>query len=172
MPSVSSVVDGFDVCDVTIIPRILLIEDTGPIKQIIRFAIVGAINTAVDLAVLNALILATGTGRRGALYAIFQGIAFLCAMINSYLLNRNWTFSRAPGKSQALEGGEFVLISILGAGVNVGGSSYVATYVEPIRGLVAFWPSIAALVGTALSLGFNFVGYKYFVFSSRVHSRA
>jgi GtrA-like protein. len=93
-------------------------------------------------------------------------------MINSYLLNRSWTFSRVPDKSQALEGGEFVLISILGAGVNVGGAWYVATYVQPARGLVGYWPSIAALVGTALSLGFNFVGYKYFVFSPRVQSRA
>jgi putative flippase GtrA len=93
-------------------------------------------------------------------------------MINSYLLNRSWTFSRVPGKSQVLEGGEFLLISVLGAGVNVGSSWYVATYISPAGGLVAYWPSIAALVGTAFSLGFNFIGYKYFVFSPRVQSRA
>jgi putative flippase GtrA len=122
--------------------------------------------------VLNGLIFATDAGRSGSLYAIFQAIAFLCAMVNSYILNRNWTFSRVPGKSQVLESGEFLLISVLGAGVNVGSAWYVATYVQPARPLVAYWPSVAALVGTAFSLGFNFIGYKYFVFSSRVHSRA
>lgn len=103
---------------------------------------------------------------------MFQGIAFLCALINSYVLNRSWTFSRVPGKSQVLESGEFLGISLLGAGVNVGSSWYVATYIQPPAGFAVYWPSVAALVGTAFSLGFNFVGYKYFVFSPHTHSRA
>lgn len=77
-----------------------------------------------------------------------------------------------PGKSQVLESGEFLGISLLGAGVNVGSSWYVATYIQPPAGFAVYWPSVAALVGTAFSLGFNFVGYKYFVFSPHTHSRA
>jgi putative flippase GtrA len=87
-------------------------------------------------------------------------------------LNRSWTFSRVPGKSQVLEGGEFLLISILGAALNVGSSWYVATFIQPPFGFSGYWPSVAALVGTAFSLGFNFIGYKYLVFSPRGMSRA
>jgi putative flippase GtrA len=139
-------------------------------KQVVRFGVVGALNTVVDLAVLNALIAATGTGRTGLMYAVYKSIAFFCAVLNSYLLNRSWTFERVAAKSQILEGTQFLFISILGALVNVGSSWYVATYTSPAWGVSPkLWPSVAALVGTAFSLGFNFVGYKFWVFAHRKH---
>jgi len=136
------------------------------IRQLVRFGVVGAINTFVDLAVLNLLILATKTGRAGTMYALFKTIAFACAVFNSYLMNRSWTFARVAEKAPVLEGLQFFFISILGAVVNVGSSWYVATYTYPSWGIdPKWWPSVAALVGTAFSLGFNFVGYKFWVFS-------
>ena len=139
-------------------------------KQVVRFGIVGALNTVVDLAVLNLLIASTGTGRAGLMYAVYKTIAFFCAVLNSYLINRTWTFQRVPTKSQMLEGSQFLFISILGALVNVGSSWYVATYTHPSWGISPkLWPSVAALVGTAFSLGFNFIGYKFWVFAHRKH---
>jgi putative flippase GtrA len=126
---------------------------------------VGAINTIVDLAVLNLLIAATHTGKTGASFALFKSIAFVCALLNSYLMNRSWTFESDGRKTRVVEGSQFLVVSLLGALVNVGGSWYVATFVSHSPELDRYWPSIAALVGTAFSLGFNFVGYKYFVFT-------
>ena len=138
------------------------------IRQLFRFGIVGAVNTLVDLAVLNLLILVTHTGRAGAMYALFKTVAFACAVFNSYLMNRSWTFARIAEKKPMLEGLQFFFISVLGAVVNVGSSWYVATYTHPSWGIdPKWWPSVAALVGTAFSLGFNFVGYKFWVFSDR-----
>jgi putative flippase GtrA len=138
--------------------------------QVIRFGVVGAINTIVDLSVLNLLILLTHTGRAGAMYALFKTVAFACAVLNSYLLNRSWTFKPAPQKRQTVEGAQFLFVSILGAVVNVGSSWYVATYGNPTWPVNPnLWPSIAALVGTVFSLGFNFVGYKFWVFAHLPH---
>ena len=143
----------------------------GHVVQVIRFGAVGVINTVVDLAVLNALILIAHTGERGAMYALFKTIAFAAAVLNSYLMNRTWTFQRVSQKSQMVEGGQFMFISVLGAIVNVGSSWYVATFMHPRWGLnVKAWPSFAALVGTAFSLGFNFLGYKFWVFAHRRHN--
>lgn len=140
------------------------------IGQVFRFGVVGGINTIVDLAILNLLILLTHTGRAGAMYALFKTIAFACAVLNSYLLNRSWTFKPAPQKRQTVEGAQFLFVSILGAVVNVGSSWYVATYTHPAWVVNPnLWPSIAALVGTAFSLGFNFVGYKFWVFAHQPH---
>jgi putative flippase GtrA len=140
------------------------------LRQILRFGAVGAINTVVDLSVLNVLIVFTHTGRAGAMFALFKSIAFGCAVLNSYLMNRSWTFARIEQKSQVVEGVQFLFISVLGAFVNVGSSWYVATYVQPSWGIdPRWWPSFAALVGTAFSLGFNFFGYKFWVFSSVHH---
>jgi hypothetical protein len=38
---------------------------------------------------------------------------------------------------------------------------------KPPVELASYWPTVAALVGTLLSFGFNFLGYKFLVFSSR-----
>ncbi|MBV9073955.1 MAG: GtrA family protein [Acidobacteria bacterium] len=138
--------------------------------QVFRFGVVGVLNTVVDLAVLNLLIFTTGTGTTGLMYAVYKTVAFVCAVLNSYLMNRAWTFQSVPSKSQMLEGSQFMFISVLGWVVNVGSSWYVATYVHPFAGLSPkAWPSIAALVGTAFSLGFNFIGYKFWVFAHRRH---
>ena len=141
------------------------------IGQVFRFGVVGGINTIVDLLVLNFLILLTHTGRTGAMFALFKAVAFTCAVLNSYLLNRRWTFKPATQKRQTVEGAQFLFVSLLGAVVNVGSSWYVATYAHPALTIdPRLWPSIAALVGTAFSLGFNFVGYKFWVFAHRPHN--
>lgn len=138
--------------------------------QVFRFGVVGAINTAVDLVVLNILILLTRTGQRGASFAVFKTIAFVCAVLNSYLMNRSWTFKGTKTKNAMLEGSQFMFVSVLGAVVNVGSSWYVATFTHPIWGIsTRWWPSLAALVGTAFSLGFNFLGYKFWVFTHKKH---
>lgn len=140
---------------------------TPVIRQIIRFGVVGVINTVVDLAVLNVLIALTHTGRTGAMFAVYKTIAFAAAVLNSYLMNRSWTFERATHKHHVVEGVQFLFIAILGAVVNVGSSWYVVTYAHPVMGFEKWWPSIAALVGTAFSLAFNFIGYKFWVFAHR-----
>ncbi|HVH87592.1 MAG TPA: GtrA family protein [Terriglobales bacterium] len=155
-----------------------LLEDQEPTtsqkipvaRQIFRFGVVGVINTIVDLVVLNVLILITHTGERGATFAMFKTVAFACAVLNSYLMNRSWTFKGAKTKNPMLEGSQFMFVSILGAVVNVGSSWYVATFTHPVWGInPKWWPSLAALVGTAFSLGFNFIGYKFWVFAHRKH---
>jgi len=143
------------------------------IVQVLRFGVVGIINTVVDLSVLNILIFLTHTGQTGPMFAAFKTVAFVCAVLNSYLLNRSWSFRRVADKHHVVEGAQFLFISLLGAVVNVGSSSYVATYMHPRWGIhTKAWPSFAALVGTAFSLGFNFIGYKFWVFAHRKASHA
>jgi putative flippase GtrA len=133
-----------------------------------RFIIVGIVNTFVDLGVLNLLILTTHTGQRGFDFMLIKTTSFMVAVLNSYFLNRSWTF-RAKGRQKSFlhSSSQFLLVSLIGAVVNVGTASYVATFVPPLGGLEKLWPSAAALVGTACSFVWNFIGYKYFVFTSR-----
>jgi putative flippase GtrA len=133
-----------------------------------RFIIVGIINTVVDLGVLNLLIQVTHTGERGFDFMLIKTTSFMVAVMNSYFLNRSWTF-RATGRHKSLvrSGSQFLIVSLIGAVVNVGTASYVATFVSPIAGMEKLWPSAAALVGTAGSFIWNFIGYKYIVFTPR-----
>jgi len=137
------------------------------VPQIARFAVVGVVNTAVDLAVLNTLIAICHRGRSGLLYSLFKAISFLVAVLNSYWLNSRWTFHYSAAENTPMRVGRFISVSVLGLAINVGIASWVASFSGPVRWLAMWWPSVAALAGAACGLGFNFAGYKYFVFYIR-----
>jgi putative flippase GtrA len=137
------------------------------ISQIARFAVVGVVNTAVDLAVLNSLIALSHRGRTGLLYSLFKAISFLVAVLNSYWMNSRWAFRQAAAPNAAMRMGRFLSVSVLSLAINVGTASWIAVFTEPVRWLVRWWPSVAALAGAACGLVFNFAGYKYLVFVRR-----
>jgi putative flippase GtrA len=138
-------------------------------RQATRFFIVGVINTVVDIVILNLLILLTGTGHTGPLFTAFKTISFLAALLNSFFMNSRWTFAEGDCRNRTTmaQGAQFIIISVLSSVVNVASASYVATYTRPPAEFAAYWPTVAALVGTVFSFVFNFIGYKYLVFSSR-----
>jgi len=145
-------------------------NENSLLLQVVRFAIVGFINTTVDLSVLNALILVTARGRSGILYGLFKAVSFTAAVANSYWMNSKWTFSQPVLGIASRQAGRFLSISLFGLATNVGIASWVASFsrtafIVDYRHLIASWPSIAALAGSSCSLAFNFVGYKYLVFS-------
>ena len=131
-----------------------------------RFVSVGIINTTVDVGVLNLLIQVTQNGEKGLSFVLIKSTSFLVAVVNSYFLNRNWTF-KSSGRRKTLicSGGKFLAISLMAAFMNVGVASYIATFVPPLFGVQKYWPSVAALIGTVSSFLLNFLGYKYIVFA-------
>lgn len=137
-------------------------------RQATRFCIVGIVNTVVDIVVLNLLILVSGTGHSGPLFTAFKTISFLVALLNSFYMNSRWTFAGEGGcRTTVAQGAQFIVISVVASVVNIASASYVASFVTPPAELVSYWPTVAALVGTVCSFVFNFIGYKYLVFSNR-----
>ncbi len=132
-------------------------------QQAYKFVLVGILNTALDVLVLNILIFATNTGRNGFYYSVYKTVGFIVALVNSYFLNKYWTFASAKQK-RAAEFGQFVVISLASLFVNVITSSYMVNNFQAPPGLIQYWPSIAAIVGTAASFILNFLGYKFLVF--------
>src|SRR4051812_19572826 len=134
-------------------------QDSKLFKQIFRFIVVGVINTAIDLIVLNVLIAITQQGKSGVLYSIFKGISFLVALTNSYLMNKHWTFAGQGTNNRAIEVSEFVIVSVIGFIINVVVASVVVNSIHPLVGVEKYWPSFGALCGTAVGLIWNFLGY-------------
>src|SRR3989338_909332 len=71
--------------------------------QIGKFGVVGGLNTFVDFGVLNLLIIMSSTTAIATSiwlgwFAIFKGISFIAAVINSYFWNKYWTFEARAGK--------------------------------------------------------------------------
>ena len=59
--------------------------------QVLRFGLVGGLNTIVDLLILNMLLLLFPSDST-RMILIFSAIAYSIGAVNSFLLNKYWTF--------------------------------------------------------------------------------
>lgn len=131
--------------------------------QFAKFGASGAFNTFLDWGVLNILIAASGiTGGIG--FAAFKAISFSFATISSYFWNKYWTFESKESTS-AKEVTQFIIISTIGVLINVGLAYMIVTIFRPEDILAQKrLANIAAATATIISLIWNFIGYKIWVF--------
>ncbi len=120
--------------------------------QVLKYALVGLSNTAMDAAAYYAL---TRWLWLGSLPVLAKGLAYAIGMVNSFHWNRTWTFkSRGnPWRAAAL----FILTHIAALGINAGMMAVVLN----------LWrlPEAGALViATAAAFGWNFALNKLVVF--------
>lgn len=127
------------------------------LKQFVRFATVGIINTGLDFILFNLLIWLTGIYKGGWL-GLLNFIAFSLATINSYFLNKFWTFKNPAPFSKTINskkqflyhnsnshisqrdiqkgaGVKFFLISLAGCAINTGIVYFIATFIPPFFGV-------------------------------------
>jgi putative flippase GtrA len=136
------------------------------IKQFSKFIIVGGINTVIDFLVLNILISVTGI-TSGAELFILNSISFSIAVVNSYFMNKYWTFQdKTQTKKEPVKFSQFLAVSLVGIVINGGVLSLITAYVAiPFVFITpVMWANIAKLFATGISLIWNFIGYKFFVF--------
>lgn len=126
--------------------------------QFIKFNVVGAMNTFVDMAVYYALI-AMGVG-----YGAAQVCGYACGMINSYLWNKSWTFrhtqAREPETDRRAGKGRLIRFAVLNAATL--GLSLALLYVAvTVNGWSQIWSKLAV---TAVTTVINFTGSRLWVF--------
>ena len=135
------------------------------IKQFSKFVIVGGINTGIDFLILNLLIHLTGINSGPELF-LLNSTSFSIAVINSYFMNKRWTFQDKTKIEQVpIKFSAFFIISVIGLIINGLILTSITTYIPAPLGLSAvLWANIAKLMATGFSLIWNFIGYKLFVF--------
>lgn len=140
---------------------------TAVAGQFIRFAIIGGINTLLDFAILNILSAATGI-KEGNGVIVLNLISFSIAVINSYYLNKKWAFKDPTGENTK-KFSIFLIVSIIGALINTAIVRFASTNIDPMFGLnQTLWLNVAKVLATGVSLVWNFVGYKLFVFRKKI----
>jgi putative flippase GtrA len=68
----------------------------GPDRRLVRFGLVGVVNTAVDLAVFATLFYGLAVP-----LLVANSLGYLMGLANSYLLNSRWTFNDRAGSGSA-----------------------------------------------------------------------
>lgn len=123
--------------------------------QFIKFNVVGIMNTAVDFGVFMIL-----NRYLGLTYAVSQVISYSCGMVNSYFLNKFWTFQKREGFT-AIEVTKFILVNLCSLGV-----SLLVLYILQSKWSWEVLPS--KVLATGFSVGVNFLGNKFWVFEATV----
>jgi len=148
-------------------------------RQFVKFCIVGASSTAVDVGVLivllNVFSRLFSAGPLSASEPEWQGrisiaISFLCGVTNGFFWNRRWTF-RAQDGGPARQYVKFCLVNLVGLGLNLGIVSLLFGVIP--RALVAATPAfianprtvIAKLAAITVVVFWNFLASKYWTFA-------
>ncbi len=154
--------------------------------QIGKFAIVGILNTLIDVVILNLLVYLGFMATLiilGQKFLIANIIAVAVAMINSFILNKQWTF-KSEGSNVYLEILKFLVITIIGMFVihqivfnvfyyDLPSISSVIISIVYFTKLNAIFPdafialNFAKGIAIFASLIWNFMGYKFFVFKPK-----
>jgi len=123
----------------------------GPEYQLLKFSAVGLLNTGLHYAVFLVLL------RLGHLnYLVASALGYCTGLVNSYLLNRRWTFeSRDPKRH--LEFGRFVAVNMAALGLN-------STVLYGCVSQLGLRPEVGQGIALVISLGVNFLGNRLWTF--------
>ncbi len=147
--------------------------------QLIRFVIVGASNSLVDLIVTRLLQWGFGAifGSLLLTYYIPKVVGYGCGIVNSYVLNSSWTF-RSQRRRDAREIGSFLAVNL----VTLGLSLLLMYLLRDVFGVAAWWTNLTGgtafgriitgeffctVLSTGICMLVNFAGNKRFVFGKR-----
>ncbi len=120
--------------------------------EFLRFGLVGVINTLIDFVVFVLLYRLTDIDP-----LLCNGIAFLVAVTNSYLLNHSWTFR---GSGSTLSFRAYIRFVMFNAGGLLIGSLAILLLGE-------FMPlEFAKLIAAGLTLIWNYTCSKMFIFNT------
>ena len=118
------------------------------LKQIIKYSIVGILNTFIDFFVLNIEMLITGI-TSGIYMILLNSISFICALINSYFLNKNWTFCDKNHKKQDQKFLHFFFVSLFSIIINNIIVYTITTYTSPVFSISSIKRRIIVLLSRA-----------------------
>ena len=125
-----------------------------------RFLLVGALGAVVDFSVFNVVVAATSRTQIAWVLAA-NTLAFGTAMFASYLLNARYTFN-APWEPGSL--GRYAAVAA--SGVAIYNAALWALHVSMSADSVAEL-NVAKAFAVALSVAWNYLGYRHFVFPHR-----
>lgn len=129
---------------------------TENILQLCKFAAVGCVNTFIDWVVYFAVLKAF-PAESIFFYSVAKGFSYFCGIINSFFLNRCWTFKTDHDEHEGSRFLRFAVVNTVGLGIN-SASVYVFLNLNPER------HAMALFLATFITFALNFTLSKLWVF--------
>ncbi len=142
------------------------------IEQILKFGVVGVVCFLIDylvgLLTMNVLLKAFGEGFFTQASMIGSILGFVISVIVNYVLSFQFVFERKEDMNRKTEFVIFVILSLIGMGLN---SFIIWVFVEPVFNSFAWVRSFgyslvytgAKIIATAIVMVYNFVTRKMFL---------
>lgn len=141
------------------------------LHKIIKFCLTGGLNTLVDFVVFFVLFNFVINNK-----FICQFISYSAGTLNSYIVNRSWTF-RSKGKFLGPEMIKFIIVNLISLGVsliiiNLGYNSIGKVFSEALSPYISVnYDTVGGIVGKILATGgaicVNFIGSNFWVFRQK-----
>lgn len=129
----------------------------------VKFFITGVFNTTFDISIVNLLSFSFDT-YSGIPLIIISTFSFFIILGFSYLINRSWSFS-AEGVPSITEFKKFTIASLGSFFINTAVLYALTTITGAPKGIAeALWLNIVKLLTTVISMTWNFIAFRFFVF--------
>ncbi|WP_342427776.1 GtrA family protein [Paenibacillus sp. FSL L8-0158] len=120
----------------------------------IRFGIVGLVNTGVDYIIFMLLAWA------GIPVIVAQIISYSCGTANSYILNSKWTFNKQlSNNTNKGQLPKFIVINLIVLGIT-------SLLLQVLHTGTELPLALSKLIATAVAMIINYIGSRYWVFGS------
>ncbi len=136
--------------------------------QVLRFGLVGGLNTLVDLLILNFLLLLFPTNSIPIILA-YSALAYSLGAVNSFLLNKYWTFGYRK-RTTRKEVVRFIVTTLCGIGWSCIILWLASRVLHPFLVNTTIWANaskVLAISGTAL---ISFLGMSLWVFVNKTRN--
>jgi putative flippase GtrA len=129
--------------------------------RVVLFTVVGGIGFLIDGGVLTLMVKVAHLNPY-----VGRLVSFPVAASVTWYLNRRWTFISEVYKRKAPEYIRYMVIQIIGAGINLATYALLILFISSLASL----PILPLAAGALIAMVFNFLGLQFFVFRSTAAS--
>jgi len=130
--------------------------------QLLRFGLVGGLNTALDLLILNGLLWLFPT-QDSLLLLVYNSFAYAIGGLNSFFLNKYWTFGRKQKTSRS-ELLRFSVTTLSGIACNDAIIWLVSNFFHPLIANATLWANASKVIAICGTVLISYLGMRLWVF--------
>lgn len=124
------------------------------IKHFSKFSMVGVLNTIIDFLVFTVFQEVLGAG-----YILSQVTGYSCGVVNSFILNKKWTFGEMnSSKKQLYEIIQFIAVNLISLCITLIAMSFMVKNIN-----INLY--VSKIIVTVLAQIINYTLYKFWVFN-------